>query len=210
MPEISGSIIDYIIHNQNSPFINGFWKLSDALLDNFENKGRILIAENTSSISVDIDGLILNFVSTDFDKDIKRIKEEIIPFFKQIFKEFDIENINRIGMVFEFENKDQNAIEKMVSTLTNSRFSKADRFDLVFSQKDQDMRSLVNQKIFDYANNIIRIRKLKDNIVATFDFQFYYDPEVNSIEDIEFDEFIKIAIEHLDKDFWLWYQKNEK
>lgn len=211
VPEVAGAIVDYIIYDSSSPFEANFFQATDTLLDNFENKGRILIGKDSkSSIVVDTDNLVFNLASDNFDDSISKIKTQFIPFFKKIFKEFKLENINRVGMVFEFKFSDGEKINQFVKTLTQDSFSNTDRFDLRFSQKETDTMSVVKRDLVDYKNNIVVLSKTADGVVLKFDYQFHYSPEIGSINDLDFDKFVEAATERLESKIFKWLKQNEK
>ena len=211
MSEIAGSIVDYIVQSPSSPFGKDFFQSSDTLLNGFESKGRILIgADNGSSIVVDTDSFILNLETDDLDKMLGRIKTDFLPFIKKIFREFKINNINRTGIVFEFKDFDVEKINDISKKITSDSFYKSDIFQLRLSEKDVDIMSLVKKEIYDYANQIISISKNEEGkVLGKFDYQFYYSPEINSIEDIDFNKLIDTASERLKSKFlnWLKYEK---
>ena len=211
MAEIAGTVMDNIVYDKSSPFESRFFQATDILLDNFENKGRILIGKDQkSSVVVDIDNVVINLASDNFDEAVTKIKSEIIPFFKKIFKDFKIENTNRVGMVFEFKFPNTEQINEIVNVMTKSTFTKAEYFDLRFSQKDTDQLSSIKKELLDYANSIILISKIKDDIIVKFDYQFYYSPEINSINDVDFDKFIETATSALEKKLFKWFEKTDE
>lgn len=205
LPEIAGSIVDYII--SSSPFGKDFFQASDTILNGFESRGRILIGadDGASSMVIDTDSIILNLKSENFDVDLARIKSELVPFIKKIFTKFSIENINRVGLVFEFQKLSSDQVNEITKTITTDTFSHSDIFQLRFSQKDADIMSMVKKDILDYANNIIAVSKNTENeVFAKFDYQFYYSPEISKIDDVDFDQFIDAASDRLAKKFFNW------
>jgi len=209
MPEIAGSIIDNVVRDDSSPFSKIFTR-TDAILDERrENKGRIIRDnEGLNSLVVDIDSVIINLSTDDIDVTLEKIKNSYLPYIvKNIHKKYDIDNINRIGVVYEYEIKgDPNFL---VQKITNSSIDGVQNFEAQFSSKDKDVRSLVMKDLLDYKNYIIGIAVDEENFLAKFDYQFYFLPEIKSISDIDFEGFFKESKEKLEAKFHSWIQ-NEK
>lgn len=210
IPEIAGSVIDFVVNSQ-SPFKSKFFTRTDSLIDNLENKGRVLLAEDDkTTFSIDVDNIILNLATDDFENEIKRLKEEIVPFIKKIFKEFEIRNVERIGIVFQFTEENGGVIEQFVKKITGGTFSEVDRFGMRFTKRDKDLTALVKRDLLDFVNYIVSVSRNDKETSVKFDYQFYYSPEIANIEDVDFNNFIDIAQEKLDSKFLNWYKKDEE
>lgn len=207
IPEISGSIIDYVINDSSSPFKGDFFQTTDALIDNFENKGRVLQSKKGSSIVIDIDNFILNFKIGDFKSDLGRIKSKIIPFIKKIFNKFEIKDISRVGFVFEFTDKDKDIPDRIIKNITNNNCSNIDKFVLRFSEKDTYAPSFLKKNLLDYVNKIFIMTQTEKGFNVKFDYQFYYLPVISFIDDINFNDFIDLTLEKFKA--LNWYKQDE-
>jgi hypothetical protein len=209
VPEIAGSIIDSIIRDDASPFFKIYTR-TDAILDERrENKGRILRDDNNlNSLSIDIDSVILNIATEDLEQTIKKVNDVFLPYvLKNVYKKFDIDNINRIGVVFEY-----NIVGNpnfLIQKLTGNIIENVQIFESQFSSKEKDLKSLVMKDLLDYKNYIIAIAVDEENFLSKFDYQFYFLPEIKSVFDIDFEGFFKESTEKLEEKFLKWI-KNEK
>ncbi|MCH7883392.1 hypothetical protein IIA95_03190 [Patescibacteria group bacterium] len=209
--EIAGSVIDYIVHDNASPFNLDYYKKTNAILDNFgENKGRILLDERgDNSLVVDIDSVILNLTTEVIDDTLKEIKEKYLPYItKNIHKKFEIKNFNRLGIVYEYEITGEP--NHLISRLTNSTFFNAQTGLFRFSTKEIEQKSQIMQKLLDYKNYLIAIGFDEDTLKAKFDYQFYFQPEIGSTGDIDFDRFIDESKNKLETKFLSWLNNEEQ
>jgi len=211
IPEIAGAIIDHIIHDSASPFNLGYYDKTNAIIDNAgEIKGRILL-DNTgdNSLAIDVDNVVLNLVAEDIDSILKEVKEKYLPYItKNIHKQFDIKNFNRIGIVYEYEITGEP--NHLISRLTDDTFSNAQTGLFRFSSKEIDQRSQIMQKLLDYKNYLIAIGFDEDTLKAKFDYQFYFQPEIGSPGDIDFDGFIDESKNKLEAKFLSWLNYEEQ
>jgi hypothetical protein len=116
VPEIVGSVVDHIINDNASPFHKTIYNRTDALMDGFENRGRVLISrDEASTLAIDIDSVVFDTKCDNLAKTIDEIKETHIPYLaKNVFARFKIENINRLGIVFTFLEKDTSRLDKLI------------------------------------------------------------------------------------------------
>lgn len=211
IPEIAGGIIDHIVHDDGSPFNLDYYEKTNAILDNAgENKGRILVDKGgENSLVVDVDSVILNLAAEDIDSTLKEIKERYLPYItKNIHKEFNIKNFNRIGVVYEYEITGEP--NYLISKLTNNTFSNAQTGLFRFSSKETDQKSQVMQKLLDYKNYLVAIGFDEDTLQAKFDYQFYFQPEIGSVGDIDFSGFIDESKSKLESKFLPWLNYEEQ
>lgn len=210
--ERAGEIIDHIAHDDRSPFGKDFFIKTDALLDQRnENKGRIIYDKTEkNSIVVDIDSLILSLATSNIDQTLERINDEFIPYLESIASKYDIENFNRIGLVFEFTGKEVDFLDKLLHKITNGTFATSNDLAITFASRAGNIESLVMNNLLDYKNYLISIRKNKkeEGYHLKFDYQFYFKPEIRKTNDIDFKGFIKEARLALSDKFLKWINQD--
>jgi hypothetical protein len=219
MPNISGAIIDHIVNDIKSPFFRDTFSYTRPIIDTQGDlKGRILGSDNDKregdSLSIDIDSVILTVKTPNLDKALSTIKEHYLPYIKkEIFEKFDIHDINREGLIFDFELDNPKLGDKILTKATNNIFSNAALFDFKFAEKQTDQLSFVLKEYFDYQNHIISIKNDESCVALKYDFQIYFRPEVERIGDLDLDKFVisgKDALESRFFNFLKSYESKEK
>lgn len=194
MAEIAGAISDYVVYSSSSPSGADFFTKTDGLIENFETLGRVIVGrDGLSSLAINIDSLVLNIAVDDLDEGIRKIEAEMVPFLKEIMKKFDIGYVNRVGTVFEFESDNVQKTNKVSSKTTGGTFDSPENFALRFSQREKDLTSYARRDILDYVNYIFTAYKKDDKDVVKFDYQFYYKPELKSVNEVDFKAFLETA-----------------
>lgn len=210
IPELTGSMTDYILHDKKSPFGSDFFDRTDSILEFGENKGRILFkAESDNSLLVDIDNVILTVATDDIESTLKDMKDKYIPYItKYIHKKIEIENFNRLGIVYEYDITGK--ADHLISRLTNGTFTNAQTGIFKFSSKQADEKSMVMRKLLDYKNYLIAVAFNEEALQAKFDYQFHFQPEIKSAEDIDFNRFIDESKNKLETKFLKWLDNEKK
>lgn len=211
IPEIAGSLIDFVVHDDSSPFNTDVYERTDALLDGRgENKGRILSdASGANSLMIDVDSVILNLETKDINTTLKDIQETYLPYIvKNIHKEFKIENFNRLGIVYEFSLT--GTPNHFLSRLTGGKFSTAQSGQFKFGSKEMELKSAVMNGLLDYKNYLIAIGFDEHEMQSKFDYQYYFEPEIKSTGDIDFSGFIKESEQQLQHKFLNWLNDEEQ
>ncbi len=201
IPDISGKVIDYILHDDKSPFRENFFQE----VGETSEKGKILVSEKKDFLSIDIDSLILSLNTNNLESALTKIKDSYFPYFTDsIFKEFEIENINRLGIIFEHRLEKLDSIDKMTKELSLNEISAPDNFELRFSKKLPTTAGLISKNIVDFYNTIFTYQKNSKGIDIKLDYQLYFSPEIGSIQDVEFNKFIDSAKSYLLGKFYKW------
>lgn len=213
IPEITGTMIDHVVNDKKSPFTSEKFNRTDSIIEFGESKGRILLGEkNENSLLVDVDNVVLTIDGNDEDniKNIlKDIKENYIPYItKNIHKQFEISNFNRLGIVYEYDIVGKP--DRFVSRLTGGTFSNGQMGIFKFAAKEADEKSMFMQKVLDYKNYLVSITFSGLEPRAKFDYQFYFRPEIKSVGDIDFDSFIEESEKRLEEKFIRWLKNEEK
>jgi hypothetical protein len=204
----AGQIVDYLIRTESSPFTNEFFPM----IYETEQRGKILSNKKTGeTLTVDAENIILRLAVKNYDEDFKNIKDSILPFFKKsVFSQFEIKNINRVGLVFEHKLTKINAIEKLIGSLTDNEIKNPTDLTLRLSQRIASSDSIIKDKIVDYYNAIFTYQKQPDGEAAALDYQMYFEPEIGSINDVPFDDFFKKAETYLAQKFDKWISNKEE
>ena len=210
IPSLSGSIMDKIVYDTKSPFNKDVFSATKPIIDGQgEMKGRILVAESENadergdSLVIDIDSVVLTLRNVDVDKAIDSIRKVYLPYItKEIFKDFDISDVNRLGLVFSFKlPEDSQLVNSIVSKTTQGKFTHPEVFNLTFSEKSTEPLSYVLKDYYDYQNHIIFLRKNPEDNELRYDYQLYLRPSVKRISDLDLDGFLSSAKSNLDAKF---------
>jgi hypothetical protein len=206
IPEIVGAIIDDITSDEGSPFHKDLFYRTDPLTDGLETKGRLLIGnDDSSSLAIDIDSVVYDTKTDNLQTTVSQLKDTYIPYLmKNVFGKYKIENINRLGIVFTFLEKDTSKVDTLIGEFTNDTFVKPEHLELRFSEKDVAMASLVKKDILDYTNAIVTLQKRDNGVLSKFDYQFYYAPEIQSVNDVDFTAFLNAAQAEIKSRFFKW------
>lgn len=202
IPELAGEITDFILGDE-SPFGSNFFTEVGAM----DKSGKILLSENGSSLSIDLDSLILNLiVDDDIKTTILKINNNYYPYLVKLLKKFRIENFNRLGMVFEHQLDNGAVINKIVKTITKEEIDAPDNLQLRFSKKIPKIEALVKKEIIDYGNIICTYNKNLDGLNIKLDYQIYFSPEIASISDVEFEKIFLSSQKYLEDKFYKWQE----
>lgn len=199
--DISGDIIDNILHCDKSPFdINFFPKIK-------ENNARekILLNDETNNyFRINTDDLILSIsVDNNFDKKIDFIKNNVIPYYKEtLFKKYKIENIKRIGIIFHHKLDKIEKINNLVKDLTSEKIDEINNINLSFSKKLPTTEGLINKDINNFKNTIYTFEQQGEEIFFNFDYQYYYEPALQDLRDTDIDNVIDNSSKYLEENVY--------
>lgn len=193
---LSGTIIDRIANDPSSPFFRDSFSYTFPIIDQQGDlKGRVLSSKNETgkgdSLSIDIDSVLISVREKSVETALKKIKETYLPYMqKHIFNEFELYNLNREGIVFDFEIDLPDLGDKILRKASNGTFSNASLFDFKFAEKEKEPLSFVLKEYFDYQIHIVSIRNTETTVQLKYDFQVYFLPEVERINDLDINSFI--------------------
>jgi len=200
-----GSIADDILYTKNAFFstkvfshvtISGPFEM--VFIDEKKKNDKLTI--NNANIILE-----MSFDESNVEEDLIHIrnafKKEILY---GVIKKYKIKEISRIGHITK-------------RTLHSSKFSKdivnaaskmegARDLHLKFSKKIPVEEAIFKKDINDYNNIIHTIEKGldKDEFSVSLDYQRYYEPALESSDDIEYDNFMKDADSYYFKEFYSW------
>lgn len=208
--DISGDIIDNILHSKKSPFdIDYFPRIKENT-----SREKILLNDETNEyLRINTDDLILSIsVDDDLDKKIKFIKEKVIPYYKEtLFRKYEIENIKRIGIIFHHKLEKFNAINKLVKELTSDKIDEVNNVNLSFSKKLPTHEGLIEKDTNNFKNTIYTFEQQKDDILFNFDYQYYYEPALQDLRNTDIDQITELPFKYLEEKVYNnWLNKYAK
>lgn len=190
-----GSLVDGIIYTKNSFFGPEFFPTTQAGLNE-----RVLInKESGNALTLNTTDIILE-IKLPNPGDISSLKNVIQAYKRQIvdgvMKEFNINNISRIGFLRRYDFPLLELSKSFLSqTLGGSPEDVVSDINLQFSKRYSKTESLTTKEILDYTNIICNIvkRAETDNLFIFVDYQWYFKPFLEGITQLDFDEFIEKA-----------------
>ncbi|HNV61815.1 MAG TPA: hypothetical protein PKN54_02610 [Candidatus Cloacimonas acidaminovorans] len=211
--DISGDIIDNILHCDKSPFdIKYFPKIKEN-----NSREKILLNDETNDyFRINTDDLILSIsVNENFDKKINFIQNSVIPYYKEtLFKKYKIENIKRIGIIFHHKLDKIEKMNSLVKDLTSEKVSEVNNINLSFSKKLPTTEGMISKDVNNFKNTIYTFEQQSDEIFFNFDYQCYYEPALQDLRDTDIDSIIETSSKYLEENVynnWLnEYGKQEK
>ena len=190
IPDISGDIIDDILYHNSSPFSNDFF----VRVQEQTNREKILSDTHTKNyLRINTDDLILGIeINENFEKQFKWINEDILTYFKErLFKEYQINNIHRIGIIYHHKVKKVKRLSNLVSDLTSNKIVDATNISISFSKKLPTSEALYRKNVNDYKNTIYEFFETKTSMNANLDYQYYFEPQIQDLRDCYTESIIK-------------------
>jgi hypothetical protein len=195
--DISGDIIDNILHCDKSPFdINYFPKIKE----NSSREKFLFNDEAKDYIRINTDDLILSIsINNNFDKKINFIKNSVLPYYKDVlFKKYKIENIKRIGIIFHHKLDEVEKLNGLVKNLTSGKVSEVNNINLSFSKKLSTTEGLTQKGVNNFKNTIYTLEQQEKDIFFNFDYQCYYEPALQDLRDTDIDNIIDNSFKYLE------------
>lgn len=200
--DISGQIIDHILNNSKSPFDQTFFPN----LAETSNRKKILKSDDGSTIRITEDEIVL-ILSTN-EENVKQrfdlIKEKLIVYFeKYLFPSFGINNIARIGVMFEINAEKTNLIEEKIKGIVGEK--KVHNIVLTFSEKLPTDSAMAQKDVFDYININYIIKTVTDddaNLLSfEYDYQKIFEPVINTLAECNLSGIYNTALNELEKSY---------
>ena len=196
LQSISGDIMDFCLDK----FARlGFEKI------NGSDQSFVLISTSegivNNSLSVSIDNIVLSKAVSSINDD--EIKKDFATL-KEVFSEFSIRNIDRIGIVFEYEVSDYKVFQN--GLLHESNFN---TIEIRTSKNIDDRRNIHDLKTNDQNYDKVIFSYIKDEKeYVSFDYQSHYSPVYSKISDINFEDLLKKSKLYIDNDIKSWQKEN--
>lgn len=196
LQSVSGDIIDFCLDK----FANlGFEKMNGI------DKSFVLISTNegeiNNSLSVSIDNIVLSRVVSSINDD--EIKKDFATL-KEIFSEFKIRNIDRIGIVLEYEVSGYKVFQKEL--LHESDFN---TIEIRTSKNIDDRKNIHVLKIDNHNYDKVIFSFTKDEKeYISFDYQSHYSPVYSKLSDINFEDLLKKSKLYIDNNIKSWEKES--
>ena len=144
----------------------------------------------------------------DLSEIYKRFEKDIIL---GVLKSFSINRIQRIGLVHRYLFN----LKELAATFCNKTIGNTmdgiNEISFRFSKKYPTARALVTKEINDYHNIIYTIGKKsdKDELYVALDYQEYYVPYLETLDDLKYSDFIISAQKYNQAAFPKWLSHYE-
>ncbi len=202
--DISGEIIDDVLNNPKSPFDTDFFpKLNETM-----SKEKTLINEYGEYLKITPSDIILSLrvdEKATFEQRKKFISENVFSYFDDLFDNYSIEGINRVGFLFYNTLKSGNKEKNVVSEITNNSIEDVNSFDFRFSHKKKTMEGILKSGVKDYVNIIYSFSKEKEGrLLFDFDFQKFFVPELDKLKEAKMGDIFSKSIDTFENDYQKW------
>lgn len=208
IPDISGNIIDNILYSEKTPFgIKFFTKVQEN-----SNREKTLYNPKTSEyLRINTDDLILGIeVDNNFQKKFDWLKNDVLNYFKEtLFREYEIKNIRRVGIVFSHKISKNKKLNEAVSLITGKTLDDVDNISISFSKKLITTEALYRKSVNDYRNTIYNFDEMREAIYSALDYQYYYEPAIEDLRDCFVDKIFDDAKSFLENNYYKWLSKYE-
>lgn len=178
-----GAIIDEILYSDNSEFNE---RMFPEVRENHNTKLLFDPVRNNKFTVTPQDFVLEYNVLNDFDSEFEKyLKGFILTITQKVFKEFKIKNISRFGFIIKSELTEKDSFLKEIATVIEKHKGVDDSLSLrfnVITKKPLKIEKIITE---DYDNEIVTYDKPNTSspMSLSVDFQKYYKPELNIIED---------------------------
>lgn len=207
--DVSGEVIDNILRDPLSPFDTKYFpKFDEGSL-----REKILYNKKGDSIKITPDDFIFTLkIEEDFEKKYKFISNEFIPYVTFLFNLFEIDELNRIGILYTIKLSKPKALDKIIQTLTNESLDSSHNFNLEFTRKIKTVEGRLTKGVKDYINIIYSFEKDSEEKVIDFryDYQKLYSPFLSNLKDGKLDDLLSKSRESLNVEYEKWIKNYEE
>ena len=195
----------YII--KKSPFSK--LKLFKGIQESVDREKMLINPSNKDYLRINTDDIIFNIkIQKNFEKQYTWIKKDVFEYYKnQLFWSHKIKNIKRIGIIFHHKLDKHTDLHDSISLLTDKKVKEIENIGITFSKKLQTIDGIIKKDVNDYRNTIYNLQEVKEGLLVDFDFQHYFDPEVEDLRDCATDKFFVDALSYLQNNFHSWLSK---
>jgi hypothetical protein len=205
-----GSIVDEILYSRNSYFNPKVFpqvqsQIGSKILFNKNTQDRMEI--DNSNIILDVNFSDEGFKKEDSEMLKKMYAEQIV---NRIMRNFKIKEIVRLGYIKRYLYQIENLANTFVSKTIGGTLEGINDINLSFSKKFPTSEALVKKDVHDYDNAIFNIIKKSDlnEIFMAIDYQCYYQPFLNDINELEIKPFFDRAESFSSRNYLDWLNKN--
>lgn len=198
-----GAIIDCILYSPNSEFNEKMFK---EVRENHNTKVLYDPVGHNKFTITPRDFIFEYNIKDDFKFEFKKYIESYVQIItKKIFKEFKIKNIARFGFIVKTKLDEKDELLNEISTVINKYKGIDDSLSLRFNvvtNKPIRVKKIITE---DYDNEIVTYDKAKAGspLFLTVDYQKYFKPELNIIEDatITYKQFCENVLDVFNKTY---------
>ncbi|MDP3057460.1 MAG: hypothetical protein Q8N37_02995 [bacterium] len=208
IPDIAGDIIDNILYSDKTPFGADFFP---EMQENSRREKTLYNSVTEEYLRINTDDLILGIVvNKNFEKKYAWIRDDIFNYFKNVlFKEYQLKNIKRIGIIFSHKIGKNKNLDQAVNLLTENKINDTENINISFSKKDSVVEALYRKGVSDYKNAIYNFIEIKEATLASLDYQYYYDPAPEDLRECFTEKVFDDAKSFLEKNYYSWLNNYE-
>jgi hypothetical protein len=207
--DISGEIVDFILNNKKTPL----WKdLKNKEVGETYGGEKIIIDRITKEfLRINTDDIIFSIkINNNFPEKFNWLTNTAMPIFEEIFTQFKITNIKRLGIIFSHKVSNKKPLNEIISSLTDTKIKDSTGITISFQKKGKTNKGVMQDGICDYTNAIYNIQESSDHVQVDLDYQYYFEPEEEYFEDCKISSFLTGAKKFLENDFYSWLKKYEE
>ena len=180
-----GAIIDEILYSDKSEFNE---KMFTDLNENHNTKVLFNRNGDGNRFTITPRDFIFDYnIQNSFDSEFRKYLDSYIEVItKRVFKNFAIKNISRFGFIIKSSHDDKDPMLKEVSEVIKKYKGVDDSLSLRFNVVTKKPLKMNNDFVTeDYDNEIVTYNKQNaySPLVFSVDYQKYFKPELNIIED---------------------------
>ena len=204
IPDISGEIIDDILYNDNTPFGADYFPTVQGISD----QEKTLFNPKNEYLRINTDDLIIGIaVDNNFEERFDWLHTEVLDYLEYLFREYEIRNIRRLGIVFSHRIKNNKKLDEAISLLTGDAIADAENIVISFSKKAPADEGLYRKDVNDYKNRIYNFREVKGIVYADLDYQYYYEPGVGNFHNSFTKAIVTDAKSFLEHTYYDWLNR---
>lgn len=197
-----GSIVDDILTHQSKYFDEKFFEE----VKHFQNT-KLLESSKGHKMTINIDNILFDYevqtdFKTEFDKYLKAYDKVVL---KDIFKEYNIQKINRFGCIFKCQLDEGNEIFNSVNKIIEDKTRKVESISFRYNKTTKKPIEIEGAVRSDFENEIVTYDKptLDKKINFFVDYQRYFNPPYKYLLDVKpgFDDFVNNSYIHFQENY---------
>jgi hypothetical protein len=195
-----GTLQDDILRDPASPFRDSFFPKYSS----YGDEGRILInPETEASLIIHPSDTIFQYSIEEgkIEEELKWFKEDAVSYIvDRILGENHIRSITRVGIMYVHKVNSSRLAENIIKKISDGSVEAGDQFILTYGKKDSTVDATLKKGVNDFLNKITIVKQLsKDEYEMTLDYQYYFLPYHDGIDNSKWDwkRFIDISKTYL-------------
>jgi hypothetical protein len=197
-----GSIIDDILTHQSKYFDEKFFEE----IKHFYNT-KMLVSSMGHKMTISIDNILFEYetqkdFSSEFDKFLHAYDKVILNY---IFKEYNIQKINRFGCIFKCQLDEGNDVFNAVNKIIEDKNRNVESISFRYNKTSKKPLEIEGEIRSDFENEIVTYDKptVDKKINFFVDYQRYFNPPYKYIQDVKpgFDNFVTNSYKHFQENY---------